>query len=154
MLVKLSQQMYDQKTHPSSLLPIQCGNAYNASLYLGLASLLYNLVNKQSISINGKSILMYSYGSGLCACIFKLIVRESVQEENRFCLQDMCQKLNLDESIRQRIEKSPMEFNQILEKRQNMKEGNMQFDDENIAKGIYYLRKIDEFGKRFYQKNE
>jgi hydroxymethylglutaryl-CoA synthase len=54
----------------------QIGNAYTASLYIGLASLLEN----DSSDISGKRIGFFSYGSGCVGEFFSGIVQSGYQE--------------------------------------------------------------------------
>ena len=58
--------------HYTSLI----GNSYTASLYIGLLSLLDNMQK----NIAGKRIGCYSYGSGLVAEFFSLVVQSNYQE--------------------------------------------------------------------------
>ena len=74
-LLALSRDSYSAKVSPATLLPQHIGNMYTASLYAGLASLLYT----QADALVGKRILCFSYGSGLASSIFSLHVPDSIR---------------------------------------------------------------------------
>lgn len=50
-----------------------CGNSYCGSTYTGLTSLIHNKADE----LEGKSALIFSYGSGLAATMFSLKFREA-----------------------------------------------------------------------------
>jgi hydroxymethylglutaryl-CoA synthase len=52
-------------------VPVQVGNMYTASLYAGLAS----LVEAKGAELEGKRLLLFSYGSGITAGMFTLVGR-------------------------------------------------------------------------------
>ncbi|KAK9790528.1 hypothetical protein WJX73_000126 [Symbiochloris irregularis] len=56
----------DAKVQPSTLLSRQCGNMYTASLWGGLAG----LVESQGAALEGRRLLLFSYGSGAIAAAF------------------------------------------------------------------------------------
>jgi hydroxymethylglutaryl-CoA synthase len=53
----------------------ECGNSYCGSLYAGLLSLITNKADE----LQGKRILMFSYGSGLAATLFSIRVEGDVR---------------------------------------------------------------------------
>lgn len=61
---------WQQKCERSLVLAKQLGNNYTGSLYNGLLSLICDT----SINLVGKTLLMYSYGSGCAASMFVLRV--------------------------------------------------------------------------------
>lgn len=64
-------KLYKQRVSPSTMAPTMCGNMYTASLYSGLASLLSNVAPEELL---GKTIGMFSFGSGLASTLFSLRV--------------------------------------------------------------------------------
>ncbi len=62
---------------PGTLLPRQIGNCYTASLWAGLAS----LVDSQRELLEGRTVLMFSFGSGIAASIFLLTGRRPASLE-------------------------------------------------------------------------
>jgi len=59
--------LYEEKVSPGIAYAGEIGNSYSASLYLCLATLLECA---PSSSLEGKSVGLFSYGSGLCASFF------------------------------------------------------------------------------------
>lgn len=66
MLLKNFGHIWKDKCERSLLLAKQLGNIYTGSLYNGLIS----LVCDTSVDLQGKKILMFSYGSGCAASMF------------------------------------------------------------------------------------
>jgi len=76
-LRKASKDLYLQKVAPTTTIPTHTGNAYTASLYLGLASLFVKGEGKNEEKTEvkqGDRILLFSYGSGSMATMFSLKV--------------------------------------------------------------------------------
>lgn len=82
------------------LLSKTLGNIYTGSLYTGLISLI------ETSNLENKSIMMFSYGSGLMASMFTLHVRGDITH--------MKSILNLKDRLAARIEIDPTEFDTIL----------------------------------------
>jgi len=72
---------------PGTRLPRQIGNCYTASLWAGLAS----LVDSQREQVEGRTVLMFSFGSGIAASFFLLTGRRPARPE--FSLQRMAEKV-------------------------------------------------------------
>ena len=62
---------------PGTLLPRQIGNCYTASLWAGLAS----LIDSQGEQLAGRTILMFSYGSGVASSFLLLTGRRPQKKE-------------------------------------------------------------------------
>lgn len=67
-----SAALFASKVLPSCAAPRACGNAYSASLFLGLASLLDAQAGPAGDGLEGKTVLLFSYGSGLAGSMFFL----------------------------------------------------------------------------------
>ncbi|KAL3138589.1 hypothetical protein ABBQ32_006356 [Trebouxia sp. C0010 RCD-2024] len=67
-LVEASSKDFEVKVQPGCLAGIEVGNSYAASLGMALAS----LIDAKGAHLEGATILMYSYGSGLAAGMFVL----------------------------------------------------------------------------------
>lgn len=93
--LNVSKSTYASKVSPSTYIGKECGNMYCGSLYAGLLS----LITKKSPELEGKRILMFSYGSGLAASMFSLKVSKPLVELQK--------KLNIEERLKQRIKISP-----------------------------------------------
>ena len=63
-------RLYQEKVHPGTLLTKQIGSTYTASCYVNLYSLLLHRYE----DIVGKTICIYSYGSGATASMYRLRV--------------------------------------------------------------------------------
>lgn len=62
------------KCQVSLELAKRLGNIYTGSLYNGLLSLVCN----DSLDLQGKNILMFSYGSGCASSVFRITVRGDI----------------------------------------------------------------------------
>ena len=65
-LRKASADDYDKRVAPSTEAPRHIGNCYTASVFFGLVSLV------ASTDLEGKRVLMFSYGSGAVASMYVL----------------------------------------------------------------------------------
>nr|ANW09589.1 HMG CoA synthase [Monochamus alternatus] len=146
-----SKETFDKKTSPSLLIASQVGNMYTPSLYGGLISLL---INKSAAELAGQRIAMFSYGSGLAASFFSITVTQNCSPSSP--LQKLVSNLNYVKpllELRQKIE--PKKFESTLELRQKTCHS-APYEPissiENFFPGTYYLIKIDEQHRRFYDR--
>lgn len=141
--MELSKPLYQAKVAPSTLLPKELGNTYTASLYAGLASLVFS----QASELEGKRILMFSYGSGCTASMFSLIVKKPLKK--------LAEKLNLKARLAARKTVSPTDFNNALALRAE-KVGAFNYvpndSVEDLYPGTFYLTKVDDKHRRFYAR--
>ncbi|KAJ1493811.1 hydroxymethylglutaryl-coenzyme A synthase C terminal-domain-containing protein, partial [Baffinella frigidus] len=169
--VELAKTMYQSKVEPSTLLPMQLGNSYTASMYTGLASLIHAWhkprtgaqvdTDKETM---GKKILMFSYGSGLASTLFSMKVMGPTGH--------IAQAGNLDERLEERKFVTPEEFTATLLDREK-KYGQFGWspdsdkkelfpgtylkwspdsDKKELFPGTYYLKQVDEHGRRTYDR--
>eukprot|EP01102_Stenamoeba_stenopodia_P013785 TRINITY_DN4517_c0_g1_i1.p1 TRINITY_DN4517_c0_g1~~TRINITY_DN4517_c0_g1_i1.p1 ORF type:complete len:479 (+),score=106.78 TRINITY_DN4517_c0_g1_i1:198-1439(+) len=148
--LKLSEKLYEEKVLPSTLVSKELGNTYTASVYGSLLSLLCN----KKDDLVGKRILLFSYGSGLAASMFSIVVTKSVL--------DIVNRVNLEERLNQRIELTPEEFAATLKKREEFlsitKNNSSVYDIskaypqeiERLAEGTFYLASLDQNLRRVY----
>lgn len=73
----LAKKRFGARVQPSIQVPTQCGNMYCGSVYGSLASLLANI---SSQDLQGKTIGLFSYGSGLASSLFSFKVRGSTED--------------------------------------------------------------------------
>jgi hydroxymethylglutaryl-CoA synthase len=100
--VNQAAKLYKQRVSPSTMAPTMCGNMYTASLYSGLASLLSNVAPEDLL---GKTVGMFSFGSGLASTLFSLkVVGDTLQ---------MRQSLNLAERLSHRKVVAPEVYDQV-----------------------------------------
>jgi hydroxymethylglutaryl-CoA synthase len=143
--MELSKPQYQIKVSPSTLLPKELGNAYTASLYCGLASLVFN----KAAELEGKRILMFSYGSGCSATMFSIVVKKPLKK--------ISERLNLKARLAARKVVSPVDFNNTLAGRAE-KVGAFNYTPKDpldtLFPGTYYLTKVDDKHRRFYARAE
>lgn len=163
--ISLARPMYEEKVHPSTLLPRELGNSYTASCYTGLLSLI-DAWHKQkedgaegetSVAAAddgdkddhvGKNVLMFSYGSGLASTLFSIRCAGDTSH--------IAERADLDRRLAAREFKTPEEFTETLtqrEKRYNQKGYSPTGDPEKeLFPGTYYLAENDEHGRRRYAR--
>ncbi|KAJ7952388.1 3-hydroxy-3-methylglutaryl coenzyme A synthase [Quillaja saponaria] len=151
-LEKASQQvakpLYDAKVQPTTLIPKQVGNMYTASLYAAFASLIHN---KHS-SLDGKRVILFSYGSGLSATMFSLQLRNG---QHPFSLSNIAAVMDVGEKLKSRLEFPPEKFVEIMklmEHRYGAKDFVTSKDSSLLSPGTYYLTEVDSMYRRFYAK--
>ena len=72
LLGKISKKIWVEKSALSTFLGAEIGNIYTGSLYIGLASVLINLMQIKNFEVTKElKIGMFSYGSGLAASFFQ-----------------------------------------------------------------------------------
>ncbi|KAK2372177.1 hydroxymethylglutaryl-CoA synthase [Trifolium repens] len=149
-LEKASQQvakpLYDEKVQPSTLIPKQVGNMYTASIYAAFASLIHN---KHS-SLEGKRVILFSYGSGLTSTMFSLQLRET---KHPFSLSNIAQVMDVAEKLKSRQEFPPEKFIEtlkLMEHRYGAKDYVTSQDSSLLAPGTFYLTEVDTMYRRFY----
>jgi hydroxymethylglutaryl-CoA synthase len=72
-LKKLSAQAFSQRLVDANQASRLVGNTYTASVFLGLASLIDRVGGRGELT-PGKSVVVFSYGSGALATIYRLQV--------------------------------------------------------------------------------
>lgn len=90
---------------------------------------------------------MFSYGSGLAASMFMLNVNSS--------LQDMKEKLDLENRLKKRISATPEEFTTALTQREqqyNAANYTPTNPVEKLFPGTYYLTSVDHLERRSYAR--
>lgn len=144
---KVAKSEYASKVAPGTLLPKQLGNLYTASVYAGLLS----LISDKGRELQGKRILMFSYGSGLCSSLFSFRVRTTAHAGNQLAaIGRIC---NLDSRLAKRTEQPPKFFNDCLNHRAELHKVNAfepKGDVQSIAPGAFFLTKKDNAGRRFH----
>ncbi|XP_023027228.1 HMG Coenzyme A synthase [Leptinotarsa decemlineata] len=140
---------FTKKTHPSLLVASQIGNMYTPSLYGGLVSFL---VSKDISQLAGNKIGLFSYGSGLAASMFSITVSTNVEGGLRRLVSNLG---HIKPLLEQRVEVEPSKFEAMLELRQETchKAPYEPISSlESFLPGTYYLVKIDEKHRRFYER--
>lgn len=151
LLNALSKNSYEKKVVDSNTTSIAVGNTYTASVFLGLISLVDNVGSRGELK-PGKKILVFSYGSGSIATMYRLHIREPSQA--RFSIPDMISNLNLKARLQSRKEVHPSELDNVLDIRAKMLSLGVPYIPKyrpcNLYPGTYYLLKINEDWSRSY----
>ncbi|XP_018645775.1 HMG-CoA synthase [Schistosoma mansoni] len=69
--LKATELLYRRKVDPGLMFAKNIGNMYTASLYACLVSLLLNTPKGE---LSGRRVLMYSYGSGMAAAMYSILI--------------------------------------------------------------------------------
>ena len=138
--IEVSEEVFKEKTLPSLQIATNVGNMYTPSLYASLCSLL---CNRDLLSLCGRRVVMFSYGSGLSSAMFSLRVTE-----NEEILKPLISRVQeAYKKLEERIEIEPEEFVRILkirEMRYNANSYEPECGIEHLFSGTYYLKKVDE----------
>ncbi len=126
-LKSISKSSYCQRLTDANAASKIVGNTYTASVFLGLASLVDKAGNRDDLA-PGKTVVVFSYGSGALATMYRLHVRTpssatstiSGNSERVFTIEDMVKKLNLTARLATREEVHPQELDLALETRARM----------------------------------
>jgi hydroxymethylglutaryl-CoA synthase len=144
--IAMAKPMYSTKVEPSVHVPAQLGNSYTASMYTGLQSLVNSWAEHPDPNSSiGKTCLMFSYGSGLAATLYPL----EVVGDTRY-IADIGK---VKERLEARTRASPEEFTAALamrEDRYGKFDWSPEIVEENMFPGTYYLKNVDEHGRRTY----
>ncbi|KAG0616414.1 hypothetical protein M758_5G113500 [Ceratodon purpureus] len=148
-LEKVSQQVakkqYDEKVGPTTMLPKELGNMYCASLYAGLATLVHN----KASSLDGKRILMFSYGSGLASSLFSC---KFVEGEK---LSEIADKMSIASKLESRIQVTPKEFvdtMHLMETRYGAKDFIPVSSKSTLRPGTFFITQVDALYRRSYDR--
>ncbi|KAK2612646.1 hypothetical protein QQS21_001262 [Conoideocrella luteorostrata] len=142
----LSKERYLSRVEPSIRAPTLCGNMYTASVYCSLISLISHIDAKAAI---GKTIGVFSFGSGLASSLFGLKVTGD--------LSAIVDKVNLMERLKQRHVATPEEYETacaLREQAYGAKNYAPMGDVAGLATGTYYVDKIDDEFRRAYAIKE
>lgn len=119
-LKSISKASYEQRLKDSNAASKLVGNTYTASVFLGIASLI-DMAGKRGDLTPGKSVVVFSYGSGALATMYRLHIREPAGDKGRlFTIGEMVKNLNLTERLASREEVHPSELDLALETRARM----------------------------------
>ena len=129
---------------------------YTASLYSSLVSLLVNVPHTDLLN---NKVLMFSYGSGLAACMFSLRICPTDGEEKAATEKKFLNLIGSLSSVKERLEGrkeiEPPKFVEVIETRTRIekdKEFTPTCGTDDLWPGTYYLKKIDEKLRRFYER--
>ncbi|KAF2124524.1 hydroxymethylglutaryl-CoA synthase [Dothidotthia symphoricarpi CBS 119687] len=140
--IGLSKERFAARIAPCIEAPSRCGNMYTASLYCSLISVL-SCVGSEGLQ--GKTIGMFSYGSGIASTLFTLQVVGDVS--------GIVEKIDLAGRLQERHVANPREYEEACTLREaayGQKSYTPSGDLSTINEGAYYLEHIDEQFRRTY----
>ncbi|CAB4001840.1 hydroxymethylglutaryl- synthase, cytoplasmic isoform X2 [Paramuricea clavata] len=139
---------FQKKTKSSLLFATNVGNAYTASVYAGLASLLASV---SSTDLAGCRIGVFCYGSGYASAFYSIKVSPDPHDSNLTRIitnvSDMKSKLEARACL------EPAEFVKTLEMRektQHRKDFSPSGSIEHFWQGTYFLQHVDDKYRRSY----
>ena len=145
-----SQAHWNAKVIPSCRLNQNIGNCYTGSVYAALLS----LICEQGADLNGKRVMLFSYGSGSVASIFSVVGRTQ-SSGDRFSLERIQTVTKMFERLDARTKCSVAEFTSALELRA-AKYGLAPMTPDGsldaISPGTYYLTGISDKHHRAYSR--
>ncbi|KAM4067573.1 hydroxymethylglutaryl-CoA synthase [Hirsutella rhossiliensis] len=144
--VALSKERYVSRVKPCIAAPSLCGNMYTASLYCSLISLISNIDVEAA---RGKTIGLFSYGSGIASTLFAVKVTGD--------LKDMVDNIDLMGRLDRRHIATPEEYEAacaLREKAYGAKDYTPTGSLSTMTAGTYYLESIDKSFRRTYAIKE
>ena len=139
----LSKEKFNKSVKPSLELPTNVGNMYTGSVWGSLCSLL-SVVGSEDLQ--NKRIGLFSYGSGLAATMLSVKVISDITS--------ITDKLDVKQRLDSRISKSPKEYEDAIalrEKAHQQHSFEPQGSIDYIPKNSFYLTKVDDKFRRFYE---
>ncbi|KAG2501631.1 hypothetical protein HYH03_000136 [Edaphochlamys debaryana] len=180
-LAEATQGLWGSKAEDGAWLQKQVGNSYTASLWQGLASLVW----RRGPALGGRRLLLYSYGSGTLASLFSLVGRagsgtsgrgsapSTATEEStngfaghveqdpgpadpRFTLEAMRTALALGDLMASRTARSVEQYDAVAKQVEAAYGAPAPYepvgDLADVAPGAYCLTRVDEIGRRRYER--
>lgn len=142
--IAVSKDSYKKLVEPSMHCAKRCGNMYTGSLYGGLASLISAVEPEQLL---GKRISMFAFGSGAAASFFAIRVKSSTAHIRS--TMDLLARLK---SMKVVPCEEYVDSMKLREANHNAAAYEPQGSLENLWPGTYYLTRIDEKYRRFYER--
>ncbi|KAK9843825.1 hypothetical protein WJX81_007826 [Elliptochloris bilobata] len=148
--LRASADAYEALVAPSTGLALDVGNMYTASVHASLGA----LVEREGAALEGRRILMYSYGSGLAGTLFSLYARHVA---GPFTLARLAASLDIRARLESRRRATPAEFVAAMalqEWRYSAAGYTPQGAPSELRPGTYYLTQVDALYRRFYARRE
>ncbi|KAF9911793.1 hypothetical protein EC991_002095 [Linnemannia zychae] len=143
-MMQFTKAEYQKKVIPSLYAATNVGNMYTASVWACLSSLMSSASDEEILN---KRIGLFSYGSGSAATFFSLKVVASTEKFR--------ETLQIKTRLANRTKVTPEHFAELLKLREEtalLKDYNPVGDISTLAKGTYYLTRIDEKFRRTYAR--
>jgi hydroxymethylglutaryl-CoA synthase len=139
----LTKKRFAERVQPAIQVATMCGNMYCGSVYGGLVGLISNISPK---TLQGKTLGVFSYGSGLASSMFSLKVVGDTTE--------MVEKLNLQERLDARRVVAAEVYDEMCllrEKAHLKKDFKPAGKTDDLVPGTYYLTEVDDMFRRKYE---
>ncbi|KAK1736800.1 hydroxymethylglutaryl-CoA synthase [Skeletonema marinoi] len=162
-LKNVSKSSYNTRLTDANAASKIVGNTYTASVFFGLASLVDKVGSRGELT-SGKTAVVFSYGSGALATMYRLHIRDPTQSANEtigqgriFTIDEMVKNLNIDQRLASREQVHPQELDLALETRARMHRGGAPYSpvyptNGRMFPGTYYLNGIDSKWRRSYSR--
>ena len=140
-LRKASAEDYDKRVAPSTEAPRHIGNCYTASVFFGLVSLV------SGKDLEGKRVLLFSYGSGAVASMYVLKGRSG-----KIALSSIRSTVDLSARLSKRVERSAADFAGACDAREAAY-GTAPLEPSGgvpLAAGAFFLQGVDSRHRREY----
>ena len=126
-LKSISKSSYAKRLTDANAASKIVGNTYTASVFFGLASLVDRAGSRGDLT-PGKTVVVFSYGSGALATMYRLHVRDPTPTSDNgggglgrvFTIEEMVKNLDLMARLASREEVHPSELDLALETRARM----------------------------------
>eukprot|EP01038_Epipyxis_sp_PR26KG_P004042 gene4042-5784_t len=146
----IAQPLYKEKVAVGCEVSKNIGNTYTASVYMNLA----NLISTLGSSLIGKSVVLFSYGSGALASMLQ-IYPNNESNNTRFSLELMQKNLNVLDRLTQRELMTPTDLIKALNAREHS-HGFVPFKPtfsiNKLSPGTFYLKEITTSYERIYDR--
>mmetsp|Transcript_5644 Transcript_5644/g.11689 ORF Transcript_5644/g.11689 Transcript_5644/m.11689 type:complete len:1077 (+) Transcript_5644:224-3454(+) len=154
-LKQVSAKDYETRLADANAASCVVGNTYAASVFLGLASLVDRAGRRGDLT-QGKSIVLFSYGSGSLATMYNFVVRNPTTQQ-KFTCESMSTNMQLTERLEAREEVHPGELDHALETRARMHRAGAPYSPVyptigRLFPGTYYLNGVDSQWRRSYSR--
>lgn len=152
-LKTVSAESFKKRLGDANYASQHVGNTYTASVFLGLASLIDRAGGRGDLT-PGRSIVLFSYGSGALASMYRLTVR--TPDQQRFTLLEAVKALSLTQRLSTRELVSPAELDLALDTRARMHHVGAPYTPvyptSRLFPGTYYLTDISDKWVRSYER--
>ena len=145
----ISMPLYTEKVATGCEISKNIGNTYTASVYMNLAC----LVSSKGAGLQGKSIALFSYGSGAMASMLSII--PSSTKTGEFTLQRMQEALDIKDRLQSREKHPPIDLTTALLRRETSHSQvpfSPTFSTDSMFPGTFYLEEINVAYERVYRR--
>jgi hydroxymethylglutaryl-CoA synthase len=144
-LEKYAAASWNGLVEPSLSVGREIGNIYTGSLFAGLISLITN------VDLVGKRVALFSYGSGSTSSLFTI----TFKPDSGLLLQKIRNTQSVNERLSRRTKLSCEEYTRRMTKRETdflTKSYEPTDSVDELEDGAFYLTRIDEKWRRFYDR--